>query len=125
MAARRKLAWMSGTPTIAVPAVESVAWETQLGQHLRRRALPFRDEPVAHVPQVLDAHLARPEPGCREVAEGIEERRAVLDHHAEVAWLAHLRLVLLLVLAVGDLVEDRGTLRLRGLGEPMPEPLLG
>src|SRR5687767_1508574 len=50
----------------------SAPLQSQLRQHFGRAALPFRDEGVAHVLDVLHAHLAAPEPGRGEVAEGAE-----------------------------------------------------
>src|SRR5439155_828063 len=45
-------------------------------QLLRRASLPFGHDHVAHVAEVLHAHLAGPEPRRRQVAETVEERDA-------------------------------------------------
>src|SRR5688500_5296310 len=83
----------------------------KLVQRRRRAPIPLRHRPVPHVPQVVHAHLARPEAGRGEVPEVVEEPDAGLHLRPRAT-------------RPRDVVEHRLALCIVARDERLREPLL-
>src|SRR6266550_3738321 len=85
-------------------AIELGVAHAELVESRRRAAVPLMNEKVAHVLQVLDANLAGPEAGGRQITEPIKKGNAIC-HAGRSARRPR------------DVVENHLALRLRSVGE--------
>src|SRR5437667_11827456 len=58
-------------------AIELRVGYAKLGEGSRRASVPVGSKKIPFVAKILHAHLARPEPGRREIAQAIEEAYAI------------------------------------------------
>src|SRR5262245_36323135 len=99
------------TDWFALSFARSLIPNSELVERGLRTAGPLVDEDVAHVLQVRNAHLARPESARGEIPETAEERDRVTQTAIRIR-------------RVRDLIEQLTALRVGDVDEPLAEAIL-